>query len=194
MKSDDSEILGMFADHFTKEGADNMEQEHFEHSGEVLSKEVFFRQLFEENYQKLINFICYAYLKVEVKTAEDIVQDTFVEAMNKYDQIVHHPNPGGWLMNTARFKLSTTVRRAYQSDVSYDDCTVEPSYSDAQYGASELEVMIDTVLTAQEKELFIKYFVEQHPSRQMAQEQNMTENAFKVKMHRIRKKLQDQLQ
>lgn len=171
-----------------------MGQEHFEYSEEVLSKEVFFRRLFEENYQKLIHFICYAHLKVELKTAEDIVQDTFVEAINKYEQLRNHPNPGGWLMNTARFKLSTTVRRAYQTDVSFDDCTTEPSYSEAEYSAMELEVLIGASLSASEKELFMKYFVEQYPSRQMAQEQNMTENAFKVKMHRIRKKVQDQMQ
>ena len=171
-----------------------MEKEQFDHFGIPDTKEVFFQHLFEENYQKLIHFICYAHLKVELKTAEDIVQDTFVEAINKYEQLRSHPNPGGWLMNTARFKLSTTVRRAYQTDVSFDDCTTEPSYSEAEYSAMELEVLIGTVLSAQEKELFMKYFVEQYPSRQMAREQNMTENAFKVKMHRIRKKVQDFMQ
>ena len=179
--------------HFTKEGIMEMEQGPLEHRHTTSEKNQFMQELFMANYRKLINFICYAHLKVDTKTAEDIVQDTFIEALSKVDMLMEHPNPGGWLMNTARFKLSTTVRRAYHTDVSYEECTTEPSYFDPQYSALELKLLIETVLSEQEKELFTKYFIEKYPSKQMAEEQHMTENAFKVKMHRIRKKLQDQL-
>ena len=43
----------------------------------------------------------------------------------------------------------------------------------------------------EEKELFQKYFVEKNSVKMMARKENMSESAFKVKMHRIRKKVQE---
>ena len=37
--------------------------------------------------------------------AQDIVQDTFHEALRHVDTLMEHPNPGGWLMVTLKNKL-----------------------------------------------------------------------------------------
>lgn len=84
-----------------------------------------------------------------------------------------------------RKKKSTT-------EIGYDDCLEEPFTTESRYNTLELEMIIDEALSIEERELFTRYFVEKNPIKLMAQRENMSEGAFKVKMHRIRKKVQKQ--
>ena len=47
----------------------------------------------------------------DLELAEEIVQDVFVIAWNKYEDLMLSPNPGGWLMNTTKFTIRNTLRK-----------------------------------------------------------------------------------
>ena len=47
----------------------------------------------------------------DLELAEEIVQDVFVIAWNKYEDLMLSQNPGGWLMNTTKFTIRNTLRK-----------------------------------------------------------------------------------
>lgn len=152
----------------------------------------FFNTLYKENYTRVYNFICRSQLRKDTKLAEDIVQSTFCEAWNKLDILLTHPNQNGWLMETAKMKYWSQRKKKSTTEIGYDDCLEEPFTTESRYNTLELEMIIDEALSIEERELFTRYFVEKNPIKLMAQRENMSEGAFKVKMHRIRKKVQKQ--
>lgn len=150
----------------------------------------FFNKLYEENYARVYNFVCRSQVRKDTKLAEDITQSTFCEAWNKLDILLTHPNQDGWLMETAKKKHWSQRKKKSSTEIGYDDCLEEPYTVETQYNTLELEMIIDEALSIKERELFDRYFVEKNPIKIMAERENMSEGAFKVKMHRIRKKVQ----
>ena len=150
----------------------------------------FFNALYKENYIRVYNFVCRSQMRMDTKLAEDITQSTFCEAWNKLDILLTHPNQNGWLMETAKKKYWSQWKKKSSKEIGYDDCLEEPYSIESRYNTLELELIIDEALSIEERELFNKYFIEKNPIKVMAQRENMSEGAFKVKMHRIRKKVQ----
>ena len=93
-------------------------------------------------------------------------------------------------MEAARKQVCHQLKMDNSSKISFDADLQEP-YIETRYKALELQMIIDEVLNDEEKELFQKYFVEKNSVKMMARKENMSESAFKVKMHRIRKKVQE---
>ena len=56
----------------------------------------------------------------DVATAEDLAQDTFVAAMQRWPQSGIPDNPGGWLMATARYLAIDHIRRRDLGAVKHD--------------------------------------------------------------------------
>lgn len=149
-----------------------------------------FDRLYLENYDLLLQFSVRMLGAENLMAAEDIVQDTFFEALKHIELLKDHENPQGWLMVTARNKIRALRRRASSSEVWYDEKISEPFFVDSQYGAKELNMILAGALSPRELALFRKYFIEGYSVREMAGQEHMTESAFKVKMFRIRKKVQ----
>lgn len=154
---------------------------------------VFFNSLYREHYKELFRFVYRAQLQKDVMAAEDIVQSTFCEAWNKLDMLETHPNVSGWLITTARNKILNKIKKFSSSEMVFHEYSEEPSYTESEYNVLELQMIVDKALTPEEKKLFIRYFIEKTPLKVMAEQEKMTVSAFKVRMHRIRKKVQEQL-
>ena len=62
---------------------------------------------FEALYQGMFNkLLLYAQAGLSDKSkAMDVVQDTYHEAVLKIEQLMVHPNPEGWLMQTTKNKI-----------------------------------------------------------------------------------------
>ena len=63
----------------------------------------FLEKMYREYWDRLLRCAC-AKLR-STGQAQDIVQDVFHEAINQRETVLHHPNPGGWLMEVLRRKL-----------------------------------------------------------------------------------------
>lgn len=65
-------------------------------------------QLYNDMYNKLVMS---AYIRLRnYQAAEDIVQDVFALAQEKRDNLLIHPNPGGWLFDVLKKKLLHELR------------------------------------------------------------------------------------
>ncbi|MEO0727320.1 MAG: sigma-70 family RNA polymerase sigma factor [Bacteroidota bacterium] len=66
---------------------------------------------FRHNYAKMVAVLVRYFGLQEVETAEDIVQDTLVEAMEKWSVQPIPDNPEGWLMTVAKKKTINFLKR-----------------------------------------------------------------------------------
>ena len=71
-------------------------------------QELFFIQLYENNFWKLKR---YASMFFSPTQAEEIVQDTFHEGVEKIDVLFGHEKPEGWLMDVLKNKMRNLQRR-----------------------------------------------------------------------------------
>ena len=167
-----------------------MEQQVIENNSQIKERVDFFIKFYQENYTRVFNFVYRTLAQREAMTTDDITQNTFYEAWKKVDILLTHPNQTGWLMETAKKKAWSQLKKSSSKEISYEESMEEP-YIENAYNALELQMIIDKALTEDERELFRQYFVEKNSVKMMAQQEHMSEVAFKVKMHRIRKKVQN---
>ncbi|MDN5852315.1 MAG: RNA polymerase sigma factor, partial [Actinomycetia bacterium] len=69
--------------------------------------------------------------------AEEIAQDTFVLALEKWPVEGIPPNPGGWLMRTAKHKAIDYIRRERTRDEKYAQIAADPAMSDPETAGSD---------------------------------------------------------
>ena len=67
---------------------------------------------FRHQYAKMVAILVRYFGLKEVEIAEDIAQDTLVEAMEKWSTQSIPDNPGGWLMDVAKKKTITFLKRS----------------------------------------------------------------------------------
>lgn len=158
---------------------------------------LFLEQLFRDYFLKLS-----IYVRTSVKNpirADEIVQDSFHEAVNHIETLLHHENPGGWLMNTVKNKIRESERyrlRYLRHFLSIDtDLSVElmaPYEINENVGDEEYFLLIKRIEQTLTKEEFhiLKLFVFDGASHmEVAQELNITIWASQKRLERIRKKL-----
>lgn len=138
------------------------------------------------------------YATNEIKSeilAQDLVQDTFYEAMNmsNIQKLESSVNQIGWLVNTLKNKIRNYQKRLKNHEY-LEENLIELETIEDEYGLTELNIVLKKALTKQELFLFHMYFVERHSVKEMAKMQGIQENTFKVKMNRIRKKIIKELE
>lgn len=148
----------------------------------------FITALYIDNYRKMMSMvgkdlICHS-------LAEDIVQETFCEALRNIDELSKHENPGGWLMETAKFKMKEIKRRINARSIhEAEEVELELESIKNEYGLVELSIIMDSTLTIHEKTLFHMFYMEGYSVKEMARLENISESNFRVKMLRIRAKI-----
>ena len=60
-------------------------------------QESFFTRLYQDNFWKLNRYAC---IHLNPAQAEEVVQDTFHDAVEKIEDLARHENPAGWLMES----------------------------------------------------------------------------------------------
>ncbi len=133
--------------------------------------------------------------------AEDVVQDAFLLAAEK--DIRQLENPLAWLMKTTanlcRHRLDRVKRdsRKEQHFIQHQlDNSAERSVYAVERQESETDallwlLLLEQTLTPEEWEVLRKYCLEGVPLDELAAELGIPPNRLKVKIHRIRKKLED---
>ena len=157
-------------------------------------------QLYRLHYKKL--FIYARAILKNPDQAEDVVQDTFHEAMRHAHELSTHENPGGWLMNTLKNKIRESERArlrfinhclSLDTDIS-DDSTcpdkliVEDSYPGET--ASSILKKVEETLTPDEFYLLKRLVFDRIGHLKLAQELGITVYASEKRLERIRNKLQ----
>lgn len=111
--------------------------------------------------------------------AEDLVQETFLTACYKVDQLSCHPNPAGWLYTTLHNHIRRELRRAQHNELPFDEAIGTFTASDRP-----LAQLLPEKLPLQERELLLLRIEQGLSIRQLAQHFGITEAACRQRLSR----------
>ena len=78
----------------------------------------------------------------------------------------------------------------YIEDIGNNDAiSYQDSFFDNKYGSVFRYIMLSDILNENEKSLFSDYLAEQYTPKQIALKHNISENAFFIRMTRIKEKI-----
>lgn len=111
--------------------------------------------------------------------AEDLVQETFLTACYKVDQLSCHPNPAGWLYTTLHNHIRRELRRAQRNELPLDEAIGSIPASNRS-----LAQLLPEELSSQERELLLLRIEQGLSIRQIAQHFGITEAACRQRLSR----------
>lgn len=92
----------------------------------------FFQSLYEMFEQRIMNYLISHFHDQDI--AEEAFQETFITAYMNLEMLQNHPNPGGWLMTTAKNKgRNIRDKKLRRTTTHYEDSftqPVSPSFTD----------------------------------------------------------------
>ena len=151
----------------------------------------YLESLYRQHYQTLFLY-ANAVLKHR-ELAEEAVQDTFVIACGKLHQLRRSPNSAGWLVQTLKNVLSNLRRTRSSLYASLEHLPYEERSLDAHRDELPLELTYGGLLTAEEFRLVHRVLLEGASYAEAAAEENITPEACRKRMQRIREKLRKNL-
>lgn len=168
--------------------------------------DAFFQKVCEENYADLGNFLLV--LTKDREQAQDILQETFIIAWQKRQKLISHPNPAGFLFQTARLCLKSSRRKRSreQNQVVYldqDELANQSSLKQCPDLIEELllqqdqsideQKWVDVVLsrlTPEEQKLYRSHYIEKKSFVALSQEWKVSQTGLRMRAVRLRRKIQ----
>ena len=136
--------------------------------------------------------------------AQDVIQEVFLLAHRK--KIYMHPKPEAWLVVTTVNVCNNYIQANARRLKKYNKCAQEqwsgnvnsmkqpmPPNSDEMQSV-DLRIVIEQALSDEERDILEQHYGEGLSMDEISQNMNISPNALKVRMHRIRKKLKKYLQ
>lgn len=129
----------------------------------------------------------YVKYKVSVKEdAEDILQETYVQAFNSIDSLKDEEAFRPWLISIARNKVNDYYRKkADVAEVPFDDAVIQYVTINRPVNTSVSETM--KLLDDEERELLHLYYWEDMSVKDIAGELNIPEGTVKSRLYKARK-------
>lgn len=157
--------------------------------------------LFEQYADKLYRLAA-GMLRDEVQ-ADGVVQNTFLALIEKVDTFEGRANIGTWLYRVAYNECLMRLRRKPDADLADDDPDIMPGHftdwttmPDALIGSAEAAAEMERAITSLKPELravFTLRDVEELSTAETARALGITEALVKVRLHRARLALREQL-
>lgn len=157
----------------------------------------FFEGLYYQYFKRLMVYANTALGDPE--RAQDVVQDTFHEALRRIDVVSVHENPGGWLMQTLKYKIRESERdrqRQLRRFLSLDtdpraEMLASVLQTDPLDGVGDAPVLdqLDALLTPEERRLLKRLIFDGAGHLQVAKEFGITVYASQKRLQRVREKL-----
>ncbi|MDO4292289.1 MAG: sigma-70 family RNA polymerase sigma factor [Eubacteriales bacterium] len=151
---------------------------------------------YEEMYQacySMVNRYIGRMVRNNPAAAEDLTQEVFFLAYRKWERLKGHPNIPGFLMVTARNKIKkwfeTQKRVCPDSEEQMDFLLGEEALAPDDFGLVEFYSDLGKVLSGRELDILRHYYEYGYTSAEMASSLGVTENCFKVRVARMKKKL-----
>jgi len=151
-----------------------------------------FTGLFEDHYSAVL---AYGLRRVDADTARDVAAETFLVAWRRLRVAPEAPRP--WLLAVARRVLADELRRRGRQDRLHDrigdaaradDALVHPDHAEAVVAGSLVAAALAS-LSGRDRELLQLVGWEQLDQRAAAQVLGCSVGAFKVRLHRARRRL-----
>ncbi|UOQ44434.1 sigma-70 family RNA polymerase sigma factor [Halobacillus salinarum] len=148
-----------------------------------------------------LKWLAYSYVK-DHSIAEDITQEVFIKAYQKYSSFNQNSSVKTWLfkitINLCKDHLkSSYFRRVVKKGADLFRSLPASDESPEQYviGRSDDEELLNHVLQLENKyrEIIVLYYFEEFQIKELAQVLNLSQNTVKTRLRRARQLLQEQL-
>lgn len=157
--------------------------------------EQWLKQLYDANYDMLYRLASNRLTAGMGHSADvqDVLQEVFLLAFTK--EIDRHSNPEGWLVvttvNICKNYIRSNARQARKISKCKQELLDRNHQSDNDtMKSTDMHLSLEQVLDQEEYDLFIKYCESGRTLDALAKETNLSSNALRVRIFRIRKKLQ----
>ena len=145
--------------------------------------ELSFDALYKSQYEKMIK-LAYRML-ASMESAQDIVQEAFILALLRWDEVSVHPLPEGWLALTVRNLVQNERRRyANHEELPLDSFADQPDMR-KDYPLSH---MLPKKLSEEDSRILIWRFEQRMDYRQMADRLGISEPACRSRVSRAVKR------
>ena len=128
----------------------------------------------------------------------DLIQEVFLVLWDRREELMHHPNVGGWLVEALKFRIrgsrSKMTRRALHHAYSLDEDDAAPiadsDITPEQYAATRQHIdAIRALLGDENAELFLAYVLDGRSAHELAQERGVSDSCIFMRIARIKKRL-----
>ena len=148
-----------------------------------------FQKLYEDLHDKMLRV---AYRMVgSVETSEDLVQNAFLLALFRENELMQHPNPEGWLMRVLQ-NLALNERRRLKS---HPETSLDSLLDLAgETPANALEDMLPKQLSKADREILIWRFEQNMDYDEIAERLGISETGCRSRVSRAVKRCRELLQ
>lgn len=157
----------------------------------ALSDSAFLEKLYKEKYKDVYKLAFYTLKKYPFASldAADITQEVFICAAQHIDVLRRHPNPTGWLYKTTCYVCKNRLRNGASSrEQLFADLSLHEEVSDT-FPYSNMIISLQQTLSPEDYALVKAYYIDEKPIDEICADTNLTPNALRVRIHRIKKYL-----
>lgn len=152
---------------------------------------------FERFYFNTKNFL-YQYLYQHVCDffeTEDIAQEAYLTALEEWDELQKHPNPMGWLLQTAK-NLCTGYHRhvLYRTESIEEHRHEDVPYEEPAYELCLMEDILERVYNKKELHIAKKYFLEEDSLEDLSLELGVSVNSLRSRLYRMRRRMKSYIE
>jgi len=169
-------------------------------SGKSEKDKAFFDDLCMSYYEKVLRYLC-SKLDCEA-AARDCTQDVFLVALQKSTLLRQHPNPGGFLFQTAKNIAKKKKRESFQQmmleldaeDTDIDDGIPDLSdyiqmVQDQQINEEDYIESVLSELSEEKRRLYTLYYLNKESMREIALLFGVEEAAMRMRFVRLRREI-----
>lgn len=148
-----------------------------------------FQKLYEDLHDKMLRV---AYRMVgSVETAEDLVQNSFLLALFRENELMQHPNPEGWLMRVLQNLALNERRRVKRHPETSLDSLLDLA---GETPANALEDMLPKQLSKADREILLWRFEQNMDYDEIAERLGISETGCRSRVFRAMKRCRELLQ
>ena len=147
----------------------------------------YIRKLYLQEYKDMRQFA--THVLGNANLAEEAVQDAFITAMLKCEELKQSKNPVGWLYITLRHKMQHIERerlKVLKYCVELD--AVSPKKSIEKDETERIDLLL-SIQKIQDYDLVMEMYYEQLPLKEIAERHNLTIGACKMRIKRAKEKM-----
>lgn len=127
---------------------------------------------------------------------EDIAQEAYLLALEDWETLQNHPNPAGWLVQTAKH-ITTGYRRRAAFNVrslNSEEGDMDIWYEEPAFEQLLMEDLLERVYGAKELPIAKKYFLDNDTPEDLAMELGVSNSSMRSRLYRLRRRLKSYIE
>lgn len=163
--------------------------------------DLFFDTLCAAHYENVLRYL-FRVLGDE-NAARDTVQEVFLTAFGKMESLMDHPNPGGWLFQTAKNLSKKAKREAFRrmaeeplqeeggKDALADRGSLIEETLDREIDETDYIEQVLNRLSPEKRKLYTLHYLRGQTMREIAGDMGMDEPAVRMRFVRLRREIRE---